>query len=53
MGVGETSMVGKEVAGIKFRREVLGSDGDCGEALVEDTDSFFEEFAVGDCVGLS
>ena len=53
MGVGETSMMGKEVAGIEFRREVLGSGGNRGEALVEDADSFFEEFVVGDWVGLS
>lgn len=34
-------MVGKEVAGIEFGRGVMGwSGGDCGEALVEDTDSF-------------
>ena len=46
MGVGETSMMGKEVAGIEFRRDMLGSSGDCREALVEDTDSFFEEFAI-------
>jgi len=46
-------MVGKKVAGIEFRRDVLRSGGDRGEALVEDTDSFFEEFVIGDCVGLS
>jgi hypothetical protein len=46
-------VVGEEVAGVDFGREVLCAGGDCGKTLFEDTNSFFEEFAVGGGVGLA
>ena len=46
MGVGQRTMMGKEVAGFEFGWELLGSCGDCGETLVENTDSFVKEFVV-------